>query len=69
MKYGWKPYRLWRVTYSVNGERRVWCETSSKSEARERYATAQENLVDAKLERLWERHEEEWRPYEQQRLG
>ena len=56
----WAPGRWWRVTYVDGaGVRRLWCETSLESEARESMATAPGGGT---LERLYERHNTEWRP-------
>ena len=49
----WQPGRWWRVT-SPDGE--LWCETSDEAEARKMMRPGD------KIERLWRKTVEEWRP-------
>lgn len=57
----WAPGRWWRVTYVVDGEQKLWCETSAEDEAREALHRVPSGAEDVKLERLWERRAAEWR--------
>jgi len=60
----WGPGRWWRVTYRADGGQGktvLWCETSDEKEARQEAAKLTGREADVTLERLWERHESEWR--------
>jgi hypothetical protein len=61
LRADWSPGRWWRVTYVVSGERKLWCETSDEEEVRDHLKRVPFGVEDVKLERLWERHESEWR--------
>jgi hypothetical protein len=54
----WQPGRWWRV---VHGDGQVWCETSSEKEARDALARCP---APGTLQRLFERHESQWRTAE-----
>lgn len=64
----WTPGRWWRVTYVVNGECKLWCETSDEGEARDHARRVPFDAEDVKLERIYERRESEWRTMSTQPL-